>query len=176
MELERALAALGIPEVGESTARDLARHFGSLDLLMASDLETLVDVEGVGGIVAGHVRRFFDDPGRAAEVARLRTLGVLFPDTQPSEPRPEASAVSGKTFVLTGTLPTMGRKEARALIESSGGKVTGSVSAKTDFLVAGEAAGSKLTKAQSLGIAILDEKALLDMIDGGTSEEPAGEP
>ncbi|TNE89251.1 MAG: NAD-dependent DNA ligase LigA [Deltaproteobacteria bacterium] len=164
--LERALAALGIPEVGESTARDVARHFHSLDAIIAASEEELVAVEGVGSIVAGKLRAFFDDPSQLAEVQRLRELGVAFPDI----PEPDADAptgdspVAGKVFVLTGTLPTMARNDAKKLIEAAGGKVTGSVSAKTDFLVAGEAAGSKLAKATKLGVPVIDEAGLLQML------------
>ncbi|MCO4743506.1 MAG: NAD-dependent DNA ligase LigA [Proteobacteria bacterium] len=165
--LERALAALGISEVGESTARDVARHFRSLDAIIAATEEQLIEVDGVGAIVASKLVAFFADEGHRAEVMRLREFGVEFPEIAPPAPEDEgspASPVAGQVFVLTGTLPTLKRSEAKARIEAVGGKVTGSVSKKTDFLVAGEAAGSKLTKATSLGVTVIDEATLLEML------------
>jgi DNA ligase (NAD+) len=166
--LGRALAALGIPEVGEATARDLAQHFGSLDALMAASEEQLVEVHGIGDKVAARVREFFSDPKHVAEIGRLREAGVRFPDeaapTAAGEDDSHASEIVGKTFVLTGTLPTLKRSEAKALILAAGGKVTGSVSKKTDFLVAGESAGSKLKKATELQVPVIDEQTLLSML------------
>lgn len=167
--LHRVLVALGIPEVGTTTARDLAEHFRSLDALIAADHDALLQVHGVGSTVAGHVRDFFDDPERQEEIARLRQLGVAFPALPPKEdhgPAGDVEGVAGKTFVLTGTLPTMQRSEAKERILAAGGKVTGSVSSKTDFLVAGEKAGSKLAKAQKLEVAVLSEAALLALLAG----------
>lgn len=164
--LHRVLVALGIPQVGERTARDLAQSFGSIDAIMAASVEDMAAVHGIGGEVAGAIRDFFTDPDAVAEVARLRARGVRFPEVEPArEPDvPGDSPVAGMVFVLTGTLPTMSRGDAKVRIEAAGGKVTGSVSGKTDFLVAGEKAGSKLTKAQALGVTVLDEAGLLAML------------
>ncbi len=167
--LHRCLVALGIPEVGEATARDLADHFRSLDAVMAATEEQLASVHGVGTIVAGRIRAFFDDEGKRAEVKALRELGVAFPSLPEREAVPSdgpVAAVEGKTFVITGTLPTMQRSEAKERILVAGGKVTGSVSMKTDYLVAGEKAGSKLKKANDLGIDVLDEAQLLSLLTG----------
>ncbi len=168
--LHRCLVALGIPEVGEATARDLAEHFRSLDALVASSEEQLASVHGVGTVVAGRIRAFFDDAAQREEVEALRSLGVAFP----ALPEREAvttggpvAAVAGKTFVITGTLPTMQRSEAKERILAAGGKVSGSVSKKTDYLVAGEKAGSKLKNATELGVMILDEAQLIDLLSGG---------
>lgn len=161
--LARALTALGIREVGEATARDLAEALKSLDAIRAASEEDLLAIDGIGPTVAGRIRSFFDDPRLAAEVDALRELGVGFPDVEDTTTRPFIE-LAGKTFVLTGTLPTLKRSEAKAMILAVGGKVTGSVSGKTDFLVAGEAAGSKLDKAQALGVTILDEAGLLGML------------
>lgn len=163
--INRVLAALGIPEVGESTARDLGTHFGDIDSLMAATSEALAEVEGVGSVVAENVRTFFDDPRHLAEVEALRSLGVAFTPIEKVQWAAATVDLSGQTFVLTGTLPTMSRSDAKALILAAGGKVSGSVSKKTSYLVAGEAAGSKLTKAQDIGIAILSEAELLAMLE-----------
>lgn len=162
--LERVLYALGIPQVGESTARDLARAFGDIDRLMAADLAELQAVDGVGPVVAAEVRDFLSKPESRAEIERLRAAGVRFPAAE----RPAATAgvegVAGKSFVLTGTFPTLSRDAAGAKILAAGGKVVGSVSKKTDYVVAGEAAGSKLTKAGELGVPVLDEAGLLALL------------
>jgi len=163
--LERALAALGIPDVGVSTARDLAAAFGSLDALAAATSEQLVTVDGVGAKVAGRVVRFFGDKSHQIELQRLRDLGVLFAPSAPSATH-QVEAIAGRTFVLTGTLPTLARSDAQARILAAGGKVTGSVSKKTDVVVAGADAGSKLTKAESLGIPIIDEATLVQWLEG----------
>jgi DNA ligase (NAD+) len=164
--LRRVLVALGIPQVGERTARDLAESFGTIDAIMAASVADMAAVHGIGDEVAGAIRAFFDDAAAQDEVARLRALGVQFPEVvvEAAPPPPEDSPVAGKVFVLTGTLPTLSRGDAKALIEAAGGKVTGSVSKKTDFLVAGEKAGSKLTKARALDVPVLDEAALLEML------------
>lgn len=172
--LDKALVALGIPEVGESTARDLARAFGSLDALMAAEPERLEKVPGVGPSVSTRLQHVFSDPHTRDEIDRLRAKGVRFADVPvtldlDAEGPPEASdddPVTGRTFVLTGTLPTMGRNDAKALILAAGGLVKGSVSKNTDWVVAGADAGSKLTKAQDLGVAVIDEDALLAMLEG----------
>ncbi|HYG13923.1 MAG TPA: helix-hairpin-helix domain-containing protein, partial [Methylophilaceae bacterium] len=158
--LARFIYALGIRNVGEATAKDLARHFGALDTLMAADSEALLQVNDVGPVVAESVRQFFAEPHNREVITELRRLGVHWEEGASRQ----GGALAGKTFVLTGTLPTLSRDEARELIEAAGGKVSGSVSKKTDFVVAGTEAGSKLTKAQELGIALLDEAALRELL------------
>lgn len=163
--LPRFLYGLGIRHVGEATAKALARHFGGLDAIMDADLEQLLQVDDVGPIVAQSLRTFFDQPHNREVVAQLRACGVRWEEGAPAE-RPHRP-LAGKTFVLTGTLPGMGRDGAKDRIEAAGGKVSGSVSRKTDFVVAGALAGSKLEKALALGVAVLDEAALKEMLDGG---------
>ena len=164
--LPRFLFGLGIRHVGEATAKELARHFGKLDAIMDATEEQLLAVADVGPIVAKSLRTFFDQPHNREVVEQLRACGVTWPE---GEPAPVAAQpLSGKTFVLTGTLPTLGREDAKALIEAAGGKVAGSVSKKTSYVVAGAEAGSKLDKAQELGVAVLDEAQLKEMLDGGT--------
>ena len=159
-ELARLLYALGIREVGEVTAASLARHFGSLDALRAADVDQLLEVSDVGPVVAGHVRAFFDEPHNIEVLEALAQLGVRWQAPEVAEgPAP----LAGQVWVLTGSLE-MPRIKAKNLLESLGAKVTGSVSAKTDVLLAGEAAGSKLTKAEKLGIRILDEAAFLALL------------
>lgn len=168
--LQRCLVALGIPVVGESTARDLAQRFLTLDALMAATPEALVEVDGVADWVATQVHTFFSAPAAQAEIARLREAGVVF---TPADPPPQAASseeagwFQGKTAVLTGTLPTMGRSEAKKLLLAAGAKVTGSVSARTDVLIAGADAGSKLTKAQSLAVEVIDEAEMLRRLEPG---------
>ena len=161
--LARFLYALGIRQVGESTARDLAAHFGSLDRVMAASAEQLLEVPDVGPVVALSIRAFFDQPHNLEVVAQLRAAGIVWAEHDGAPPA-DADApplpLTGKTFVLTGTLPKLSRDDAKAMIEAAGGKVAGSVSKKTDYVVAGEAAGSKLDKAQSLGVAVIDEAGL----------------
>lgn len=162
--LGRLLFALGIRHVGEATARDLARHFQSVDAVMAADEAALLQVRDVGPAVAGSIHRFFQEPHNREIIADLAGQGV---HPQP-EPEPTGAGLSGKTFVLTGTLPNWGRDEATRRILAAGGKVSGSVSSKTTYVVAGEDAGSKLEKAQTLGVTVLDEdqlKALLGETD-----------
>ena len=157
--LPRFLFGLGIRHVGETTAKDLARHFGDVDKLMDASVEQLLEVPDVGPTVATSVRAFFDQPHHREIVEQLRAAGLHWPaieGTASDAFRP----LLGKTLVITGTLPTLSRDEARDLIEAAGGKVSGSVSKKTNWLVAGEEAGSKLEKAQSLGVPILDEAGL----------------
>ena len=135
-------------------------YFGALDTLMTADSEALLQVNDVGPVVAESVCQFFAEPHNLEVIAELRRLGVHWEEGASRQ----SGALSGKTFVLTGTLPTLSRDEARARIEAAGGKVSGSVSKKTDFVVAGAEAGSKLAKAQELGIALLDEAGLLDLL------------
>lgn len=160
--LARFIYALGIRNVGETTAKDLARHFGSLDRLLGADEAQLLQVGDVGPVVAQSLRQFFLEPHNLAAVEQLRLAGVVWEegDAVPLAKR----AFAGKVFVLTGTLPSLTRDAAKELIEANGGKVTGSVSKKTDFVVAGAEAGSKLEKAQALGIAVIDEERLLEML------------
>ena len=164
--LPRFLYGLGIRHAGEATARDLARHFGSLDAIMEASVDQLLEVPDVGPVVAQSIHTFFAQPHNREVVEQLRACGVNWPEGEP-----EVRAVlplAGKTVVLTGTLPTLSRDEAKELLEAAGAKVAGSVSKKTDYVVAGAEAGSKLDKATSLGLAILDEAGLLDLLRLGT--------
>ncbi|MBE6953921.1 MAG: NAD-dependent DNA ligase LigA [Ruminococcaceae bacterium] len=158
--LSRLLFALGIRQVGQKAAATLAKSFRTIDALAAADAATLAEIRDVGAITAETITAWFADPAAAALVAKLKSLGV-----NTEEPETETgSKLEGKTFVLTGTLPTMKRSEAAALITQNGGNVSGSVSKKTDFVVAGEEAGSKLDKANALGIPVLSEAELLAML------------
>ncbi|NDP38014.1 MAG: NAD-dependent DNA ligase LigA [Rhodoferax sp.] len=161
--LPRFLFGLGIRHVGEATAKELARHFGSLDAIMDASLEQLLQVSDVGPTVAQSLRTFFDQPHNREVVDQLRACGVTWQEGPPAPVTP--TPLTGKTFVLTGTLPTMSRDEAKDQIEAAGGKVAGSVSKKTTFVVAGVEAGSKLTKAQELGVAVLDEAGLKELLN-----------
>jgi DNA ligase (NAD+) len=160
--LARFIYALGIRNVGEATAKDLARHFGDLDAFVAADEIALQEVPDVGPTVAASIRAFLTEPHNMQVIEELRAAGVTWPHEAPAK-QPVGMA-SGRTFVLTGTLPTLTRDAATALIESRGGKVSGSVSKKTDYVVAGADAGSKLEKARTLGVKILDEDGLLELI------------
>ncbi len=162
--LERFLFSLGIREVGESTAASLAGHFGNLDAVMTASDEELQQVPDVGPVVAMRIRHFFDEAHNRDVVAALQANGVHWADREPQEIA-EDGVFAGKTVVVTGTLPDMTRDEAKDLIKSLGGKVTGSVSKKTDFLVYGEKAGSKLAKAEQLGVETLDAEAFRTLID-----------
>ncbi|HVK32765.1 MAG TPA: NAD-dependent DNA ligase LigA [Burkholderiaceae bacterium] len=161
--LARFLYGLGIRHVGETTAKDLARHFGALDRLMDASLAQLLEVPDVGPTVAQSVRTFFDQPHNREVVEQLRAAGMTW-DEHDGAAETAPKALSGKTFVLTGTMPTLGREEAKAMIEAQGGKVAGSVSKKTHYVVAGEAAGSKLDKALELGVPVIDEAALRNLL------------
>lgn len=162
--LNRFLFGLGIRHVGEATAKDLARHFGTLDAIMAASVEQLLEVRDVGPVVAESIHTFFAQPHNREVVQQLRECGVRWEEGAPAEKAPQILA--GKTVVLTGTLPTMGRDEAKELLEAAGAKVSGSVSKKTSYVVAGAEAGSKLTKAQELGIPVLDEAGMLALLRG----------
>ena len=157
---ERFVYALGIRQVGETTAKDLARHFGTLDALMQADVEALLQVNDVGPVVAQSIHHFFDQPHNRDVLQQLREAGVHWPEQAVAPIDPALLPLSGKTLVLTGTLPSLGRDEAKALIEAAGGKITGSVSKKTSFVVAGAEAGSKLDKARELGLTVIDEDGL----------------
>jgi DNA ligase (NAD+) len=163
--LPRFLFGLGIRHVGEATAKDLARHFGSMDALMAASIEQLLQVNDVGPIVATSIRTFFDQPHNREVVEQLRAVGIHWVETRAGEGVVGVKGVVGRNFVLTGTLPTLDREFAKARIEAAGGKVTASVSKKTDFVVAGAEAGTKLVKALELGVAIIDELQLLTMLE-----------
>lgn len=162
--LNRFLFGLGIRHVGEATAKDLARHFGTLDAIMAASVEQLLEVRDVGPVVAESIHTFFAQPHNREVVQQLRACGVHWEEGAPAEKAPQILA--GKTVVLTGTLPTMGRDEAKELLEAAGAKVSGSVSKKTSYVVAGAEAGSKLTKAQELGVPVLDEAGMLALLRG----------
>ena len=157
--LERFLYALGIREVGEATASSLASYFGALDAIVAATEDELVEVPDVGPIVASRIRSFFDEAHNRDVIKTLQDSGVRWQESEPQR-SPSKGGLSGKTFVLTGTLPSMTRDEAKQKIQACGGKVTGSVSKKTSYLVHGDKAGSKLAKAQELGVETIDEAGL----------------
>ncbi|HEX7891213.1 MAG TPA: NAD-dependent DNA ligase LigA [Ramlibacter sp.] len=162
--LPRFLFGLGIRHVGESTARDLARHFGNLDAIMDAPVEQLLQVPDVGPIVAESIHAFSQQPHNREVIEQLRACGMHWEEGPPAaqEPKP----LAGKTVVLTGTLTTLSRDEAKDLLEAAGAKVAGSVSKKTDYVVAGAEAGSKLDKARELGVAVLDEEGLRRLLAG----------
>jgi DNA ligase (NAD+) len=162
--LPRFLFGLGIRHVGEATAKDLARHFGKLDAIIEASEEQLLEVPDVGPVVAQSIHTFFQQPHNREVVEQLRACGVTWEEGAPAERVPKPLA--GKTVVLTGTLPTLTRDEAKDRLEAAGAKVAGSVSKKTDYVVAGAEAGSKLDKARELGVAVLDEQGLKDLLDG----------
>lgn len=168
--LERFIFALGIHNVGEATARDLARYFGSLDRLAKADENALQEVKDVGPVVAMSIRQFFSERHNLEVIRQLRSAGVRWSE-HAGAPRQPEGPLAGKTFVLTGTLPSIAREEARELIESAGGKVSGSVSRKTDYIVAGADAGSKHDRALKLGITILDEAGLLALTRAGRGKQ-----
>ncbi|MES2993819.1 MAG: NAD-dependent DNA ligase LigA, partial [Pseudomonadota bacterium] len=161
--LARFLYALGIRHVGETTAKDLAKHFGQLDRVLDASEPQLLEVSDVGPIVAQSIHTFFAQPHNREIVEQLRACGIVWKEddgTADTSPKP----LLGQTFVLTGTLPTLSRDEAKDRIEAAGGKVSGSVSKKTSVVVAGAEAGSKLDKATELGIPVIDEAALLALL------------
>lgn len=166
--LARFIFALGIRNVGESTARDLAQYFGNLDALIQAGEEMLLQVPDVGPIVAESLKDFFAEPHNQNVIQSLRQAGVKWTEGEGLAHKPQGP-LSGMTFVITGTLPTLKREEAKALLEAAGGKVSGSVSKKTDYLVAGAEAGSKLENALKLGVPILDEVALLKLLKQETA-------
>ncbi len=163
-QLARVISGLGIPFVGERTAQILADTFGSLDAIAAADEETLQQADEVGPKVAQSIRQFFQEPRNRELVERLRAAGLCF---EQAVVKKTGGPLAGLTFVLTGTLPTLTREEAKARIEAAGGKVTGSVSKQTDYVVAGEEAGSKLDKARKLGVRVIDEAGLLELAGSG---------
>ena len=153
LPLGRVIFGLGIRFVGERTAQFLAEHFGSIDALMNASLEELEDVTEVGPRIAESIREFFDEPRNRELIKRLRDAGLTFAGKK----RERGTKLAGKTFVLTGTLAKYSRDEAKKLIEDAGGRVSGSVSKKTDYVVAGSDAGSKLDKAKELGVSVIEE-------------------
>lgn len=164
--LARLIFGLGIQNVGQKAGKALAAHYGDIESLFAASAEEIASIDDFGAITASCVVSYFSHPQTRALVDRLKSAGVVT-----SEEKKEKGALfAGKTFVLTGTLPTLKRSQAAALIEENGGKTSSSVSKSTDFVLAGEEAGSKLTKAQSLGIAIIDEEKLLLMIEKGSMD------
>ena len=160
-ELSRIIFGLGIFGVGANTAGLLSSHYGSIEKLIAAAEDDLQRVEGIGPIVAHSVRAFFDDKSNLEILEKLKNSGVIFPETKVIS---KDGPLSGKTFVVTGTLSDLSRTEAQKEIEKLGGKVTSSVSKKTDYVVAGESPGSKLDKAQKLGVAVLNETEFLKLI------------
>jgi len=173
--LARFLYGLGIRHVGEATAKDLARHFGSIDRLMDAGVEQLLEVNDVGPVVAQSIRTFFDQPHNREVVEQLRAAGINWPEhvgEADTTPKP----LAGKTLVITGTLPTLSRDEAKALIEAAGGRVAGSVSKKTGYVVAGAEAGIKLDKARELGIDVLDEEGLHALLGAAAAPDPETAP
>jgi DNA ligase (NAD+) len=162
--LQRFLFGLGIRHVGEATARDLAKHFGKLDAIMDADVEQLLEVPDVGPVVAESIHKFFEQPHNREVVEQLRACGLTWEEGEPA--KRESLPLAGKTVVLTGTLPTLTRDEAKDMLEAAGAKVAGSVSKKTDYVVAGAEAGSKLDKARELGVPVLDEDGLRSLLAG----------
>ena len=161
--LGRFIYALGIRHVGEATAKELASHYGNIDAVIQASEEQLLEVADIGPVVAKSILAFFSDPLNVELVEQLRAAGVYWAANLPAETK--SKFLSGKTFVLTGTLPTLSRDEAAALIEAAGGKVAGSVSKKTSYVVAGAEAGSKLTKAEELNVTILNEDGLRTLLE-----------
>lgn len=161
-QLDQFLLAIGIPNIGKRTARDLAQHFGTLENVMEADLESLLKIDEIGDIVAQSVTDFFALPQNKNMVQRLLEAGV---QPQAAQAQTSGGAFQGMTLVVTGTLPTLSRQEAEEFIRINGGNAASSVSKKTSFVVAGEKAGSKLDKAQKLGIPVLSEAELLSMAE-----------
>jgi DNA ligase (NAD+) len=157
----RVLFAIGIEEVGDVTGRALAQQFRSVSALLDADVEALQETPGVGPKMATRIFDQLSDPAMRALIDDLVSLGLTFEEAGPP---PGEGPLAGQTFVLTGTLPDLSREQASALIMAAGGKVTGSVSKNTNYVVAGESAGSKLVKAQTLGVPVLDEAGLLELL------------
>ncbi|MCR5263039.1 MAG: NAD-dependent DNA ligase LigA [Clostridiales bacterium] len=162
--LDRLIYALGIREVGVKAARSLANRLRDIENFFTASVEDMTSIDDIGEITAGYVREYFDNPKTRAVIDKLRSAGVKTSISEAEIPD-ENGLFKGKTFVLTGTLPSMSRNEAAALIEKQGGKISSSVSKKTDYVVAGDAPGSKLAKANELGISVIDESGLLGMLD-----------
>ena len=160
--LAKFLYVLGIREVGEATASNLAMHFETLEAIRSASLEALVEVQDVGEVVATHIFNFFNEQHNTEVLEALLREGITWPTIE--KPSEGNLPLEGKTCVITGTLSEMGRSDAKARLQLLGAKVAGSVSKNTDFLVAGEKAGSKLTKAQELGVEVWDETALVSFL------------
>jgi DNA ligase (NAD+) len=160
LPLERVILGLGIRFVGERTAELLAEHFGSMDAIMSASLDELQQVTEVGPRVGEAIVQFFAEPRNRELVERLRQAGLQFQGKK----KERGTKLAGKTFVLTGTLPTLSRDEAKKMLENAGGKVSSAVSKKTDYVVAGSDAGSKLDKAKELGVAVVDEDGMLQLL------------
>ena len=167
--LARFIYGLGIRNVGEATAKELARYFGHINALMTADAEVLQQVPDIGPIVAQSLLQFFSEPHNQEVIKKLIELGLAW--TNSDGQGQQQGVFLGKTFVLTGSLPNLSRDQAKAMIEAVGAKVSGSVSKKTDFVIAGEDAGSKLDKAQALGLVILDETGLLALLKSSEGDE-----
>jgi DNA ligase (NAD+) len=163
-DLSRLIYALGIRHVGEKAAATLARHFRTMDGLLNAPIEALQSVPEIGPVLAESVRAYADEPHNRQLIEKLAAAGVTMTTSQPEPGTGAAGPLAGKTFVLTGTLGTLTREEAEAAIEGLGGKVSGSVSRKTSYLVVGEDAGSKLEKARTLGVQTLTEDEFKDLI------------
>ena len=170
-DLSRLVYGLGIRHVGEKVAGTLARYFRTMDAILAAPIETLQEAPEIGPVVAASVRNFADEPHNRAVVAKLAAAGVNMASLQPEFETEAPGPLDGKTFVLTGTLTGMTREDAQAAIERLGGKVVGSVSRKTSYLVVGEDAGSKLEKARTLGVTLLDEQQFQAIIIGGSTND-----
>lgn len=166
--LARFLYALGIRHVGESTAKDLAKHFGSLDPVMTASVDELLEVNDVGPVVAESIHQFFAEEHNRTVIEQLRAPGKVTWAEGPPAPKAPQGVLAGKTVVLTGTLPTLTREAAKEMLEAAGAKVAGSVSKKTDYVVAGADAGSKLAKAEELGVPVLDEEGMRKLLEGHT--------
>jgi DNA ligase (NAD+) len=166
--LPRLLHGLGIAGVGESTAKALADHFGSLQALQAASEEEILEVSDIGPVIASSVHGFFAEPRHVRELKRLRELGLEWPEGPPAAARADKKLpLSGLTLVLTGSLEAMTREQASERLAALGAKISGSVSKKTSYVIAGAEAGSKLTRAQELGVPILDEAGLLKLLARG---------
>ena len=163
LSLQRVIFGLGIRFVGERTAEFLADHFGSMDALMNASAEELQEVNEVGPRIAESIAEFFQEPKNRELVEQLRTAGLTFTGVK----KQRGTKLAGKTFVLTGTLAKYSRDQAKKMIEDAGGRVSGSVSKKTDYVVAGSDAGSKLDKAKELGVAVIDENEMEALVRTG---------
>jgi len=161
--LARFIYALGIREVGETTAMNLANEFGSLNAIMSADYDSLIEVQDIGPVVAQHIVHFFQQSHNIEVINEMLKAGIK-PQEAQKPAADSGSAFAGKTVVITGTLPSMSRDEAKEKLLVAGAKVTSSVSAKTDYLLAGDKAGSKMTKAEKLGIKVIDEATMLSML------------
>ncbi len=172
-ELARLLYGLGIPEVGGAVARTLAREFGTFEKVRSATVEELMSIEGIGEVMARQIHGFLNEPHMVESLDELTAPGRMAPKTDQRATAGDApEAFAGKTFVFTGTLELMSREEASELVRGLGGKASGSVSAKTDYLIAGEGGGSKLTKAQDLGVKVLDEAGFMELLQAAGVESP----